>query len=182
NYSFTGVPGGNNYEIRLFALPAAPEAGVALSTLTPNLANGWTAVSTNVAGTIVTGLDTESPAISVNNLSGQLNLRNFGLEQAPVSVHVSSYNDIPNPAGTTRYQVPTLLGYDEEDLPPNSTSPIAKSLHGHKVVIATLPDNATLYYDGNSVSAGYEITDYDSTLLRVDPAVDGNTTVTFKFY
>jgi uncharacterized repeat protein (TIGR01451 family) len=182
NYSFTGVPGGNNYEIRLFALPAAPEAGVALSTLTPNLANGWTAVSTNVAGTIVTGLDTESPVISVNNLSGQLNLRNFGLEQAPVSVHVSSYNDIPNPAGTTRYQVPTLLGYDEEDLPPNSTSPIAKSLHGHKVVIATLPDNATLYYDGNSVSAGYEITDYDSTLLRVDPAVDGNTTVTFKFY
>ncbi|MFV0459060.1 MAG: beta strand repeat-containing protein [Actinomycetales bacterium] len=90
----------------------------------------------------------------------------FGTDRSPIVVDVSASRQL-NPGGTNQVQVPAL----------NATDPEGGALI---MVIQTLPTNATLYYDGVPVTAGQQISNYDSSLLTVDPQ-DGTLTASFTY-
>ncbi len=64
--------------------------------------------------------------------------------------------------------VPPLDYSDDEDGKPST------------ITIKTLPNNATLYYDGQPVVAGTPIPNFDPSKLTVDP-IDGDQTVVFTY-
>ena len=74
----------------------------------------------------------------------------------------------PNRPGNYRLPVPPLAYTDHEDGAPTI------------VTITTLPDNATLYYNGEPVLPGQVIPNFDNALLTVDP-YDGDLIVKFKY-
>ncbi|MCC6286245.1 MAG: putative Ig domain-containing protein [Chitinophagaceae bacterium] len=84
-YSFTGVPGGNNYEVRIVSQAAAPAAGSAGSAVIPNLAPGWKGVSLNKNGTVSTVLNTTNPVLTLNGLAASIANQNFGIERTAVA-------------------------------------------------------------------------------------------------
>lgn len=92
-YSFSNIAGGNNYEVRIASLTAAPVYGSAASAVTPNLASGWNAVSTNKAGVITTNLNTYNPVITFTSLASSQSNNNFGIQQMPVA-DVKNYEGV----------------------------------------------------------------------------------------
>lgn len=157
----------------------------------PNIApNSYTVVLGTVAGTvgaiapvaslpaewvntgeylgIGTGNDgTVDGILAVTVSAGDVSNANFGIDQRPVPNAVSS--SPINPGGTTQVVVPTLSGTDPEGSPVTT------------MIIKTLPANGTLYYNGVAVVAGQTITNYDPSLLTVDPVGHGATTVVFNY-
>jgi uncharacterized repeat protein (TIGR01451 family) len=77
----------------------------------------------------------------------------------------------PNPGSTTAVQVTTLAGSDLEDGPLGA---------GKRFKIESLPTNGTLSYNNAPVLAGQMITNYDPTLLKLDPN-DGAISVSFTY-
>jgi uncharacterized repeat protein (TIGR01451 family) len=77
----------------------------------------------------------------------------------------------PNPGGTTAVQVTMLAGSDPEDGPLGA---------GKSFKIESLPTNGTLSYNNAPVLAGQIISNYDPTLLKLDPN-DGAITVSFTY-
>ncbi|TCJ17793.1 hypothetical protein EPD60_06295 [Flaviaesturariibacter flavus] len=104
-YSFSNVPSGNNYEVRIASLGAAPTDGAALSTITQTLASGWTDVSYNNNGTITTGLNTTSPVISLGTVTSSRTNVTFGLDALPTAVTGAAVN-VTNPGATNTVAVP----------------------------------------------------------------------------
>ena len=133
----------------------------------------WVNTGENNAASTVVGSDG-----TVNGISAPFDVvgadvidRNFGIDQLPDTTNVTGAVQ-PNPGGTIQVQVPTLIGSDPEDG--------AKGA-GNTFIISTLPDPATmglLYYNGVLVTAGQIITNYDPTLLTIDP-VDGALSAVF---
>ena len=121
----------------------------------PTLPEGWLGTSPLVQETFSTGTQ------PVTN-------KDFGIQRPPTTDDKTD-PVVPNPGGDVRVQVPTLTGNDAEDGPLSTTNTF---------VIVTLPTNGTLYYDGELVTVGQVITDYDPTLLVVDPD-PGAVTVVF---
>ena len=98
---------------------------------------------------------------------------NFGLQIPPTANHVSATIQA-NPGGTQTVVVPTLNGQDAED--GTLTGGTANTVR-----ITSLPDNATLYYDGVAITlSNWLISNYDPAKLKVDPN-NGPLTVTFKY-
>jgi hypothetical protein len=98
---------------------------------------------------------------------------NFGLQIPPTANDVTAAAQ-PNPGGTQKVTVPTLNGNDAED-------GTLQGGVGNTVKITTLPTNAKLYYDGTEITdVNTVISDYDPTLLKIDPN-DGALTAIFKY-
>jgi hypothetical protein len=93
----------------------------------------------------------------------------FGINHKPVASDKTEAAQ-PNPSGAKRYPVPTLPVTDSEDGTPTT------------ITIKTLPDPATgiLYYDGQPVTAGQVIPNFDPDKLTVDPT-DGNQVMVFTY-
>lgn len=186
-YNFTNVPAGNDYEVRIVSRAAAPTAGVALSTITPALASGWTAVSTNNSGTITTALNTNNPVNSFTNLSGNKTGINFGIERIP-NADAKSFT-APNNAFTTSGTV-TIGGKSTYSINGNSaalTGAALKSLSGNDAedcstasscntgktyVIKSVNSNTRIFYDFGAGNGGVkEVTGaLNSTIINFDPA------------
>ncbi|MBE8999045.1 hypothetical protein IQ274_12685 [Nostoc sp. LEGE 12447] len=103
------------------------------------------------------------------NTATNISSKDFGIEQLPDTNNVSG-STTTNPGGTNTVQVPTLSGTDPEDGNLGSSNSFK---------IVSLPSNGTLYYNGVAVTANQVITSYDPTKLKVDPNIDGATTITF---
>ncbi|ADV45591.1 conserved repeat domain protein [Nitratifractor salsuginis DSM 16511] len=91
----------------------------------------------------------------------------FGINKKPVANDTSRPAQL-NPGQDTQVQVPELNVTDREDGKPKT------------ITIRDLPSNATLYYNGQPVTAGQVITNYDPSKLTVDP-IDGDQTVVFHY-
>ncbi len=83
-YSFSAVPPGNAYEVRIVSAASAPAAASAAASITPNLATGWTDVSTSNNGTVYKYTwGTNAPAIDLGTVNASQPNVNFGIEQKP---------------------------------------------------------------------------------------------------
>lgn len=178
-YTFANVPEGNNYTIRIVSREAAPGKGTAASSVLPNLATGWTAVSTNAGGTIVTGLNTNNPSIVLNSLSGNKPDLDFGIERMPEAAGASA--TVLYPSAGTRY---TLSGAEGNPPVPSATDAEDGILGtGATIVITTLPQHTTLLYNNSPVTLNQAITNFNPALLQilVTPATVGQTGTSFQF-
>jgi hypothetical protein len=177
-YSFTDVPGGNNYTIKIASLPTAPVNGAAATTIAPHLAPDWTAVSTNADATIATGLNTNNPAISIPTLTASKSNLNLGIERLPDATSVTT--TVPVPSIGTLF---TLNGVGNTPVPP-ATDPEDGTLGaGSTIVVTKLPDSTTLLYSGTPVIAGQVILNFNPLLLQVQitPNSVGATGTSFLF-
>ncbi len=162
-YSFSNVPEGNDYTLRIVSAATAPVAGAAASTVTPHLALGWTGVSTNADGTIVNNINTQDPSIALSNLNTNKVNQNFGIERLPEATNASA--TVPYPSVGTLY---TLSGTTGNPPVPSATDAEDGPLGaGKTIVITTLPAFTTLLYNNVPVTLNQEITNFDPTKLQV---------------
>lgn len=137
--------------------------------------------STVPGGWISTGEGTTAPGDG--NVNGQTNTFtvayadvtnvNFGIDQIPTADNINGVAQV-NPGSNVQVTVPTLTGSDPEDGTYNGVSGT------NTIIIQSLPANGTLYYNGIPVTAGQVISNYDPSLLTLDPN-DGAITVTFTY-
>ena len=114
------------------------------------------------------GSDGSPDGIMVVNVGTEsLPNNDFGINHKPIANDTNRPIQL-NPGGTTQVTVPVLNVTDTEDVTPST------------ITIETLPNNAILYYNGQPVSAGQMIANYDSSKLTVDP-IDGDQTVIFTY-
>ncbi|KAM3109723.1 hypothetical protein [Phormidesmis sp. 146-33] len=130
------------------------------------LPNGWANTGENKAGTT----ETITPGEIIVTISGGVLSQDFGIEQLPNTTDLNPVSQA-NPGGTVTIQVPTLAGTDPEDGALGS---------GKSFRIVTLPTNGALTYNNIVVTAGQIISNYDPTLLKLDPD-DGAITVSFTY-
>ncbi|MBB6240512.1 putative repeat protein (TIGR01451 family), partial [Pedobacter sp. AK013] len=95
--------------------------------------------------------------VNTNNISNA----NFGINSRPTADPVSAC--LKDPGSNTRLIVPVLTGSDPEE---GTYTGISNS---NRVTILTLPGGATLYYNGAAVTAGQVISNYNPSLLQLDP-------------
>lgn len=178
-YSFSNVPGGNDYSIRIVARTTAPVSGAAASTVTASLASKWTGVSTSADGTITSGLNTNNLSISVPSLSASKVNQNFGIEQVPDATDVNT--TIAAPAVGT---VLTLNGSNPSlPVPPATDQEDGTLASGSTFVVVTLPQFTTLKYNNIAVTAGQRIDNFNPSLLQIQitSATVGKTGTSFQF-
>ncbi|MBZ4192503.1 hypothetical protein [Niabella beijingensis] len=98
---------------------------------------------------------------------------NFGINQQPVTDDFTQTIPIPRdnsiPAGTIDG---SISGSDPDD---------GQLGNGNSVVITELPENGTLLYNGQPVTAGQPIENFDPRLLSFTDLQDGTTFTSFKF-
>ena len=121
--------------------------------------------------TLPIGWDSTSPTITAPfNTNGiYITDKDWGIQRPPVANNVSG--NYSNPGGTNTISVPTLNGNDPEDGVINN---------GGTIIINTLPNNGTLYYNGIAINPGDTIHNYNPALLTIDPA-DTATTISFNY-
>lgn len=124
-YTFSNVPSGNDYEIRIVSRSAAPTDGVAKSTVAASYATGYFGVSTDNGGTVTTGQNTNDLVNALGVVSANKTGINFGIERAPETVtHTAS---IATPAINASVVLnggsnpPVFSGSDGEDQPATGT-------------------------------------------------------------
>jgi len=111
---------------------------------------------------------TADGSIDVTTGTVDMTLVDFGINKQPTAADVNE-TEQANPGGTTQVQVPDLNVADLEDGTPTT------------ITIETIPDNATLYYDGTAITtANQVISDFDNSKLTVDPDA-GDLNVTFTY-
>ena len=116
----------------------------------------------------LTGTDGSNDGVlAVPVLTSDIININFGINKKPVAEDVSEPLQV-NPGTSSTVAVPDLNISDEQ-----TTS-------GLTVTITTLPDNATLYYNGNPVDANDSIENFDNSLLTIDPEA-GDQNVSFNY-
>ena len=116
----------------------------------------------------LTGTDGSNDGIlAVSVLTSDIININFGINKKPVAEDVSEPTQV-NPGTGTNVNVPDLNISDEQ------------TITGLTVTIITLPDNATLYYNGVAVTADQNISNFDNSLLTIDPEA-GDQNVSFNY-
>ncbi|RUA32718.1 MAG: hypothetical protein DSY76_00220, partial [Bacteroidetes bacterium] len=163
-YEFTGNDGvraNKNYKVVV-----SKEQNATASTLP----DGWnnTGEKENNSGNGKDG--TVDGIVEVHVATADVPNNDFGINKKPSAQDKSKPSEL-NPGGTTKVSVPELKKDDKED--GNNTKP-------KKLKVTQLPTNGKLYYDGNLLSAGDIIDNYDPSKLEVDPD-DGDQTVVFKY-
>ncbi|MEH1875561.1 beta strand repeat-containing protein [Nostoc sp.] len=162
-YTFNNVSANANYTVQITTTIAT--IGAAPPAIT--LPSGWVSTGENLNGVVDGTVDSKvSVSVTTTNVTGV----NFGIEQVPDTTSLSAASQT-NPGGTAKVQVPTLAGTDPEDGALGS---------GKTFKIVTLPTNGTLTYNGTAVTAGQIISNYNPTLLQLDPN-DGTITVSFTY-
>ncbi|MBS1630442.1 MAG: T9SS type A sorting domain-containing protein [Bacteroidetes bacterium] len=185
-YSFSSVPNGNSYEIRIASLASKPADGSAWSSITPALASGYTGVSTYDGSTISANQNTVNLVNDLGTVTGDKSNINFGIEQIPVadaktfttpnnaftkdaSITISgnpSYSILASSTSLNGSNPRSLSGTDAEDC--SSTSSCTT---GKKFKINSIKSNTLLYYfDGSTwqpVSANQAISNFTLSNLRI---------------
>lgn len=163
-YSLANInPGG--YTLQLTTNPGTVDQPQPATQLPSNWVNTGENFGAGAGGTgIVNGL------LSVTLTTTNITNADFGIDQLP-SANNASVN-YPNNVPGTQYAVPALSGSDPEDGTLGT---------GNTFVIVTIPPAGdTLYYNGTPVVAGQTITNYNPSLLLINPA-DITTVSTFTY-
>lgn len=154
----------------------------ALSALNMNLTSGWvntgsTYGTPNLAGTGNTAAPYNGQvAVSISSDNTNITGVNFGMDKIPV-VNNMTFN-IPTPAPhstktlTATNSMGAITGTDAED----GTLSTNKTI---KIISVTGTNGNAIYYNGNPVTAGAAISNYDPTLLTVK--FDSTTALSMKF-
>jgi hypothetical protein len=178
-YSFTNVPGGNTYTIKIVSLATPPVAGAAETSITPYLGEDWRAVSTHVDGVVIEDtLNTHDPVITIPTLTTSAINLNFGVQRIPDAI--SEITTVPVPVVGTIF---TLDGVDTTPVP-TAIDPEDGALgSGHSIVITTLPTFTTLLYNGIPVTVGQVIPNFNPSLLQIQITQNtvGQTGTSFQF-
>ncbi|RQO31136.1 hypothetical protein DBR32_10560 [Taibaiella sp. KBW10] len=178
-YSFSNVPAGNDYVIRIVARAVEPEKGAAASTVSANLATNWTGVSTNADGTVTNNLNTNDLSIAIAALSASKINQNFGIERLPTATNVNTTIAAPG-IGTLL----TLNGSNSALPVPPATDPEDGTLgSGSTFVVVSLPQYTTLKYNGVAATPGQRITNFNPSLLQIQTTAStvGKTGTSFRF-
>ena len=134
---------------------------------TPDLPENWTNLDGEHIGTDA-GTDGKSDGIIEVPVADVSVIEvNFGINKKPVAGDYTEPEQL-NPGGDVQVDVPDLNITDNEDGTPKT------------VTIETVPTHGVLYYDGEVVSAGEVIDNFDNTLLTLDPD-DGDQVVSFTY-
>ncbi len=161
-FRFINIPGNSNYTIVLSTtrgtVNSAPPAA--------SLPSGYVNTGENL-GSSVANDGTPDGALSFSVGTVNVTNANFGIEAAPTATAITAASQA-NPAGTNKVTVSILTGTDPEDASVTT------------FIINTLPANGTLYYNGVAVTTGQTISNYNATLLKLDPD-DGAITVSFTY-
>ncbi|WP_461102575.1 DUF6923 family protein, partial [Spirosoma koreense] len=193
NTFYANLVGSNG---KVLAATALTNGSYTFSDITPNAS--YSIVLTNTKGTVgsnppstalINGVvntgenigtgngsdGTPNGVIKVTLTNDDVDDVNFGVERLPTADAKTAASQT-NPGGTTKVTVPTLTGSDPEDGTYTGTSKT------NTIIIQSLPTPATgiLYYNGSPATVDQVITNYDPTLLTVDPA-DGPVSVTFTY-
>ncbi|MCK4442421.1 MAG: hypothetical protein KAU90_10470, partial [Sulfurovaceae bacterium] len=136
-----------------------------LGGVVPSIPEDWTNADGEEIGN--TGLDTVDGKIDVHVADKNIVQINFGINKKPVAEDKTQDSQF-NPGSDTQVAVPTLTISDKEDTTPTI------------ITITELPTNATLYYNGTSVTVNEEITDVDPSKFTLNPQ-DGDLTSIFKY-
>jgi hypothetical protein len=174
NYIFTNADVITRY--KLIVSPVSLNVGdVRPSVLNySSLAGNWTTTGddfgiNNIAGT---GINSGIASSSINVFTSILNVTsvNFGIERLPDSDDKLITYTINQP--NTQYAITGgLTGYDPED-------GVLGASRTYK--ITELPYAAVLFYNGTAVTVNQVITNFNSTLLSIDPD-DDLTSTSFKY-
>ena len=169
-YSFTNVPGGAGLSIRITtntATVGSPAPLVVLPT-------GWATTGENL-GTGTGSDGTANGILPLGTVNTSITNANFAIEKPPTSTSVSQIIAQPSgntiPAGTITSNV---SGSDPEDGTYTSGS-------GHTIVITALPTNGTMVYNGQPVTAGQSIANFDPALLSFTNLQNGTTSTSFTY-
>lgn len=109
------------------------------------------------------------PTITIANSATTKNNANFGIDRLPGSdPKLESY---PSNTPNTFYSLSSLSGTDSEDGALGT---------GDTYIIKTLPTGATLYYNLVAVTANQIITNFDPSLLVIDP-LDATLATSFNY-
>jgi hypothetical protein len=157
-YSFTDASSNTTYTVRISTSDVAVGGSEPSSS---DLPTGWVETrdeygTNNGSGT---GYDaTADLNIAVETSTSDVTDVNFGIDERPETYDVE--REERHYSSTQWYQVPGFKGLDPED---------GSKGQGNTFIIETLPSNATLRYNGTNCTVGQTITNYDSTLLEIDP-------------
>ena len=161
SYVFEGIDGliaNSNYKVILSTTE---------NNMTASLAVNWSNNDGEHVG-VDAGTDGQNDGVlDVNIVTSDVEEANFGINKKPVASDVTEPLQL-NLGSNVQVNVPSLVVTDNED-----TVPIVVS-------IVTVPVHATLYYDGVEVVAGQVITNFDNSLLTIDPE-NGDLTVSFTY-
>lgn len=143
--------------LQLSANPGTQNASMPAVTLP----NNWVTIGENKNGQGGVADNLADSKILFNTTTSNITLQNFAIERLPSSdPKTQNYGlNVPN----TWYTIPALTGSDPED-------GIAGA--GKKYKIINLPTGATLAYNGVNVVAGQVISNYNSALLKISPAIN----------
>jgi|GEM_PF-6126495 len=136
------------------------------------LPDGWTATGEKL-GTGNGSDGTANGILTGISLNSNLTNANFGIEQTPVSdnkeqtIPIPTNNAIPQGTITT-----AVSGSDTED---------GALGNSNTIVITELPTNGTMYYNGNPVTAGQEIINFDPAQLSFEDLQNGTSETSFKY-
>lgn len=165
-YQFLGLFSGN-YEVQISSNQGM--VGQAAPTQDLPTTYEWTGDNTGVtAGDDGTPDGKQSVTISMGLDMVEVN---FGINGIPITNGLTTPSQ-ENPNGTVQVNVPPLTFSDPEDVGINN------------ITIQSIPNpttQGTLYYNSIDVTLGQYISNYDASLLTVDP-IDGNVTVSFMFF
>jgi hypothetical protein len=157
-YTFTNIPGA---QTGLYVILSTSTGVVNSPAPTPSLPAAW--VNT-------TPLTYSALPFNVNITD--ITAKDFGIDRLPDTTAVSAASQV-SPPGTTKYQVPTLIGTDPED-------GTLGSGNSFKIVTIPAPAEGILYYNNVPVVAGNTILSYDPLKLTFDP-VDGVVNMSFTY-
>lgn len=170
-YAFSVYPN-TNYSVVLTTSPGTIGNGIS-----PSLPTNWF----NVGESLTTAVGNDGSAdgiISVNVLLNNIENVNFGIDNAPQSTSYSTIISTPS--------VGVSIPFDGS-MYPNINSPIASDLESgvlsisNTIQINTLPVNAVLNYNGNQVTIGQIITNFNPSLLTITLNTAGITSFSFDF-
>ena len=162
-FSFTNANANTAYTVRL----STSNANVGAVAPAQNLPTDWVNVGESVGGTLDGTID---GSIALSTTTSDINSVLFALDQRPTSDDV--FSSALNPGGSSQVQAPSLTGSDPEDGIMNS---------GEDFKIISLPANGILYYNGTTVSLNQVISNYNPTLLKIDPNSTGADIITFTY-
>ena len=161
SYAFEGTDGliaNSNYRVVL----STDENGT-----TASLPLNWSNLEGEHIGTDAGTDGSNDGLIDVLLLTSDVVEVNFGINKKPVAGDTTEPLQL-NPGTDVQVNVPDLNITDNEDSTPAT------------VTIQTVPSHGTLYYDGVEVTAGQEISNFDNSLLTLDPE-NGDVTVSFTY-
>ena len=166
-YNFTNVVA-SNYSIALST--TQPAAGSAFSGA--SLPDGWVATGEKLGSG--TGSDGTADGVLTGVSITNANITTaFGIERPPTTDNVTAEISTPTNGTIPQGTITT---------PPSGNDPEDGALgSGNTVVVTELPTNGTLLYNGNAVTAGQSIDNFDPKLLSFTDLQGGTTSTSFKY-